>query len=141
MSRLLLATALAVSVGAALPALAATETFHARLSTADEVPPKATPGAGTATATLDPASGKLDYEVTFSGLTGPATMAHIHGPAAPGANAGVVVPLGAGPVASPTKGSATLTPAQVADLEAGKYYVNVHTAANPGGEVRGQLTK
>jgi hypothetical protein len=67
-------------------------------------------------------------------------MAHIHGPAAVGANAGVVVPFKA-PVTSPITGTATLTDAQMADLEAGKYYANVHTAANPGGEIRGQLMK
>jgi hypothetical protein len=56
----------------------------------------------------------------------------------PGDNAGVVVPL-SGSLASPIKGTATLTAAQVADLKAGKWYVNVHTAANPGGEIRGQV--
>jgi hypothetical protein len=55
-----------------------------------------------------------------------------------GANAGVVVPI-TGPLVSPIKGSAVLTAAQAADLMAGKWYVNVHTAANPGGEVRGQV--
>jgi hypothetical protein len=81
----------------------------------------------------------LTYKVTYSGLTGPATMGHIHGPALPGANAGVVVPF-ANP-ASPVSGTATLTAAQIADLTAGKYYANIHTAANPGGEIRGQITK
>jgi hypothetical protein len=64
--------------------------------------------------------------------------AHIHGPADPGKNAGVVVPL-TGSLKSPIKGSKVLTSAEVADLEAGKYYVNIHTAANKGGEIRGQL--
>jgi hypothetical protein len=64
-------------------------------------------------------------------------MAHFHGPAAAGANAGVVLPF-ANP-ASPIEGQATLTPAQAADLSAGKWYANVHTAANPGGEIRGQM--
>ncbi len=63
--------------------------------------------------------------------------AHIHGPADPGQNAGVTVPFKV--TASPIKGSKVLTPAQVADLEAGKDYVNIHTAANKGGEIRGQL--
>jgi len=40
---------------------------------------------------------------------------------------------------SPASGKATLTAPQIADLEAGKWYVNVHTAANPGGEIRGQV--
>ncbi len=71
-------------------------------------------------------------------MTGPVTAGHFHGPAAAGANAGVVVPF-AGSLASPITGSATLTDAQIADLKAGKWYVNLHTAANPGGEIRGQV--
>ena len=65
-------------------------------------------------------------------------MAHFHGPADKGVNAGVVVPF-APPITSPYHGTATLTDAQIQDLEAGKWYVNVHTAANPGGEIRGQV--
>ena len=75
-----------------------------------------------------------------AGLSGPATAAHFHGPAEAGKNAGVEVPIpNAG--TSPVEGSATLTEAQAADLTGGKLYVNVHTAANPGGEIRGQVTK
>ena len=114
--------------------------FHAAMSTAMEVPPKTTGGKGTADATLDTATKKLTYDVTYSGLTGPATAAHLHGPAEPGANAGVLVPFSP-PLTSPIHGTATLTDAQVTDLMAGKVYANVHTAANPGGEIRGQLTK
>jgi hypothetical protein len=80
----------------------------------------------------------LTWSVEYSGLSGPATAAHIHGPADPGADAGVVVPFN-GNLASPIKGSATLTDTQIAQLEAGKWYVNIHTAANKGGEIRGQL--
>ncbi len=120
-------------------AQAAQEQFKATLTTASEVPPKTTDGKGAATATLDTATKKLTYNVTYSGLTGPATAAHIHGPAAVGKNAGVLVPLT--PVATPIAGTVTLTDAQIADLEAGNTYINVHTAANPGGEIRGQLTK
>jgi hypothetical protein len=64
----------------------------------------------------------------------------LHGPADPGQNADVAVPF-EGELASPIKGSATLTDAQAADLQAGKYYVNIHTEANKGGEIRGQVTK
>jgi len=95
-------------------------------------------GSGMGEFTFDPASKTLTYNVTFSGLTGPATAAHIHGPADPGANAGPVVPLAG--TTSPMTGTATLTDAQAAELAAGKYYVNVHTAANRGGEIRGQIT-
>jgi hypothetical protein len=71
-------------------------------------------------------------------MTGPVTAGHFHGPAPAGSNAGVVVPF-AGPLASPIIGSATLTPAQVDQLKSGLWYINLHTAANPGGEIRGQV--
>lgn len=117
-----------------LPALAQTK-YQAQLSGTQEVPPKQSGGTGTAMATLD--GDKLTYEVTYSGLSGPATAAHIHGPAEAGANAGVLIPF-ANP-ASPIKGTATLTAQQLTDLKAGKEYVNVHTQQNPAGEIRGQL--
>ena len=140
MARMALVAALLTGVALSSGAWADTITFHAKMDAASEVPPKTSSGTGTATVTLDTAAKTITYNVTYSGLTGPATMAHIHGPAAPGANAGVVVPFKA-PVTSPITGTATLPDAQIADLEAGKYYTNVHTAANPGGEIRGQLTK
>ncbi len=112
--------------------------FGASLNGASEVPPKGIKGTGELKATLDTATKTLNWTLTWSGLSGPATMAHFHGPAAAGANAGVAVPIKG--TTSPDKGSATLTDAQIADLEAGKWYVNVHTKANPGGEIRGQVT-
>ena len=136
-------TAAAALFAPALFAVAAhadTVKFHATMDGKSEVPPKTTDGKGTADATLDTASKVLTYDVTYSGLSGPATMAHIHGPAAEGANAPVVIPFAA-PVTSPMHGTATLTDAQVTELTGGRMYVNVHTAANPGGEIRGQLTK
>ena len=95
-------------------------------------------GKGTGTFTYDPATHTLTYNVSYEGLTGPAVAAHIHGPADPGANGPPVVPFAN--AASPITGTATLTDAQAAELAAGKYYVNVHTAANKGGEIRGQIT-
>jgi CHRD domain len=115
--------------------------FKADLSGASEVPPVTTAGKGTATAALDTATKTLTWTVSYSGLSGTATAGHIHGPAAPGANAGVLVPLFSGNVANPIKGSATLTDAQVSDLEAGRTYVNLHTDANKPGEIRGQLVR
>ena len=97
-------------------------------------------GKGAATASLDTNTKTLTWTVDYSGLSGPATAAHIHGPADPGANAGIVVPF-TGNVASPIKGSATLTDAQIAQLGAGKWYVNIHTEANKPGEIRGQLVR
>jgi len=110
--------------------------MSATLTAAAEVPPKASSGTGSAKINLS--GNTLTWTVTYSGMTGPVTAGHFHGPAAAGANAGVVVPF-AGSLASPITGSATLTDAQIADLKAGKWYVNLHTAANPGGEIRGQV--
>ena len=91
--------------------------------------------------TLDTVSKKLSYTVTFDGLTGPAAAAHFHGPADKSAVAGVAVPIGGANPVSPVVGSATLTDAQIKDLTSGKWYVNVHTAANKPGEIRGQVMK
>jgi hypothetical protein len=103
-------------------------------------PGVASSGKGTATASLDTNTNTLTWTVDYSGLSGPATAAHIHGPADPGANAGIVVPF-TGNLASPIKGSTKLTDAQIAQLEAGKWYVNIHTEANKPGEIRGQLVR
>ncbi|NUZ05493.1 CHRD domain-containing protein [Schlegelella sp. ID0723] len=112
-------------------------TLAAQLSGTSEVPPVKTGGAGFLTATYEHNTRTLTWAATYSGLSGPATAAHFHGPAEPGQNAGVVVPFPS--AASPIQGTATLTPAQEADLLAGRWYVNVHTAQNPGGEIRGQV--
>jgi len=120
-------------------AQAATEAFKGTLSGAAEVPPVTSKGAGTAVVNFDTATKQITYNITYTGLTEAATAAHIHCGAAAGANAGVAVKFDN--PASPITGSATLTDAQVADLEAGKCYVNVHTATNKGGEIRAQLAK
>ena len=96
-------------------------------------------GTGSVTATYDTDSKKLTWKGSYSGLTGPATAAHFHGPAPAGKNAGVMVPIS--PHDRPFEGSATLNDAQAKALMDGDMYVNVHTAANKGGEIRGQLTK
>jgi chitodextrinase len=114
--------------------------MKADLKASTEVPANDSKGTGSAAVTFDTAAKKLSWTVNYSGLTGPATAAHFHGPAEPGKNAGVAVPI-PNQATSPVTGSATLTDAQAADLMGGKYYVNIHTAANPGGEIRGQVTK
>lgn len=119
---------------------AATVKLAADLQASSEVPAKTGQGHGTVTATLDTDSNVLEYHVTYEALSGPAVAAHFHGPAAPGANAGPQVPVPK-PLATPIDGKATLTPAQTKDLLAGQWYFNVHTAQNPGGEIRGQVTK
>ena len=110
-----------------------------QMRAANEVPPNASQGTGSVDAMLNKDTNLLRWKVTYSGLSGPATAAHFHGPAAAGANAGVVLGW-TNPISSPMEGSATLTPAQAADLMAGRWYANIHTAANPGGELRGQMT-
>jgi CHRD domain-containing protein len=125
---------------AATSALADTVKYKADLSGTSEVPPTTSAGKGTLDATYDTASKQLSYTVNYSGLTGPATAAHFHGPAAPGANSGVAVPV-QGALVSPIKGTATLTDAQATDLQDGKFYFNIHTDANKPGEIRGQVVK
>jgi hypothetical protein len=138
-NKTMLATlALGAAVAFAGPAFA--DKMKATLDSKSQVPPNSSAGKGTAEIDFDAASKKLSWKLTYSGLSGPATAAHFHGPAEAGKNAGVAVPI-ANPGTSPVEGSATLTDAQAADLVAGKYYVNIHTAANPGGEIRGQVTK
>ena len=111
--------------------------LRASLDAKQEVPPNGSTASGTMEGRFDKTTSMLTWKITYSGLTGPATAGHFHGPAPQGQNAGVVVPFNN--PSSPIEGSLTLTPGQVADLMAGKWYVNIHTAANPAGEIRGQV--
>jgi hypothetical protein len=115
-----------------------TSTLTARLSGAGEVPPTIGNGSGELQATLDKQTRVLTWSLAVAGLSGPVTAAHFHGPAVSGENAGVAVPMAVG-LKSPDNGAVTLSTAQMEDLLAGKWYVNVHTATNPNGEVRGQV--
>ena len=121
-------------------AFAATLSFKADLKGAGEVPATTSQGSGMVVASYDTVSKKLSYTVTYQGLSGPATAAHFHGPADAKTNAGVVVPV-KDMTANTLRGEATLTDAQAADLMAGKWYFNIHTAANKAGEIRGQVMK
>jgi CHRD domain len=135
--RALLATALsAVFVSAAS---AATVTYTARLTGHSEVPKTDSKGTGKFDATFDTQTKALNYTLTFDGLSGPATAAHIHGPATRKESAGVVAPLGDKSPTSPVTGTVTLTDDQAKMLGSAKMYVNVHTAANASGEIRGQI--
>lgn len=133
--------ALAVVLAAvALAAAAASIKLKATLNSGQEVPKqavKAPDGNGTFTATLS--GSKLSWTLVFGKLSGKAQAAHIHLGRA-GKAGGVVVPL-CGPCKSGVSGTATLTSAQQGAILGGGTYVNVHTAKNPNGEIRGQITK
>ena len=112
--------------------------LSAQLNGAGEVPAVVSDASGTLEASFAPATQVLSWTLNYSGLSGPLTGVHFHGPAMAGQNAGVVLPIG-GPMNSPMTGSVTLNAAQVAEMSAGSWYVNLHTAAHPDGEIRGQL--
>jgi hypothetical protein len=114
--------------------------FQAKLDGASETPPKATSGHGAAEVTLDTTARTLSWTIDYAGLSGPATMAHFHGPAASGVAAGVVFPI-SGSLDSPLTGTAALNDGQIGDLRAGLWYINIHTAKYPAGEIRGQVVK
>jgi CHRD domain len=117
------------------------ESFKVELTGAQSVPAVDTSGSGTAELTYDPATRVVTWNIAYSGLSGPATMAHFHGPAKAGQNAPVVVWLSkqGSSAANPLTGSATLTPEQAKEFSDGEWYINVHTQAHPAGEIRGQV--
>jgi CHRD domain len=145
--------AAALAVPMVVSAQAGTTTWRATLSGANEVPANASTATGTFTATLDESAGTLAWTLSVPAITN-TTAAHIHAGAA-GANGGIVVNLFAAPAGAPAStitasGTArsadtigTLAgnfPGLVTALKAGTLYVNVHTSANPGGEIRAQIT-
>jgi uncharacterized protein (TIGR03118 family) len=105
---------------------------------AQEVPPVTTPATATGSLTL--VGSQLYYDISYSGLVGSATAAHIHGPADPTLPAGIIIPL-----KTPTgtsgniSGSVSLTPTNMAYLLAGLTYINIHSISNASGEIRGQI--
>ena len=112
--------------------------FKAVLSGASEVPSNASAATGTATITFNTTTKIITVVVNFSGIT--ATASHIH-QAAIGSNGSVVFPFIA-PITSPINyTSGALDASQESILNANGYYVNVHSAAYPGGEIRGQIIK
>ncbi len=130
------------AAGFAATASAATLKYQATLTGSAEVPPTNSKGEGTARATLNTETHQLTYDVSWHGLASSATMAHFHGPAPVGKNAGIQVWLsqkGKQPT-SPLHGTVTLSPEQQQQLTSGMWYVNIHTTNHPGGAIRGQMT-
>jgi len=142
-----------LAVASHAPANAATLTFTATLSGANEVPANASPALGFITAVLDDVANTLNVSETFSGLTAPASAAHIHCCVPPGTNAPVVLPFLSteGFPVGATSGSfvhsfnlatdliGITVSAFITGLETGQAYANIHNANFPGGEIRGQL--
>ena len=99
------------------------------------------PGTGFASMTFDTITNLFSWNISWANLTAPVTVAHFHGPATPHQNAGVVVDFGAiSGLTSPSIGSTIITDVQENDLLSNLWYINIHTTANPGGEIRGQVT-
>jgi len=113
--------------------------ISATMNGAQESPAVTTNGAGTVTGTYDKSTKTLTYNVTWTNLSGNATIAHFHGPAATGTNAGIVIPFTFTAGATSATGTTTLTAQQESDLLDGLWYANVHTQAHGGGEIRGQV--
>ncbi|MBC9908997.1 CHRD domain-containing protein [Chitinophaga varians] len=118
-----------------------TYTISASLTGGQETPPNASTGTGTLTGTYDPATYKLTYKITWNMISGAPTGMHFHGPAAAGVAAPVVVGITGFPTDSTgsVSGSVVITAGQAGDLLSGNWYVNIHTAKFPNGEIRGQV--
>ena len=115
-------------------------TYSVILNAAFEVPANPSTATGSATLTVDPATGSVAVTGSYTGLSSMATAAHLHGPAPTTANAPVIVPLDvSGGLSGTIAGGGTLSPAQVTDLQAGQVYINVHSTIYPDGEIRAQV--
>ena len=138
MNHCLTALVLSASLGATTLANAATFDF---VATIDGAQAGTTSSAtGSATMTYDDATGEFSWDIAWTPLEGNITVAHFHGPAEPGVNAGVQVNFGSiSGLTSPSIGSATIDAGQAADLLAGLWYINIHSDIEPGGEIRGQV--
>jgi CHRD domain len=131
-------TALILSAVAAGGTHATKMNFTAVLNAGQEIPHPAGPMAGASGKFTASVSGtKITWKLTFNHLTGAASAAHIHA-GKKGVAGAVIVPL-CGPCKTGASGTGTLTSAQLTAMKAGTTYVNVHTAKNPNGEIRGQV--
>ena len=140
---LALALVSALTLAALGTASAATFSYVANLAGTNEVGPNVSPGTGTAFITYDDVSGAITTAITFSGLVGPTTASHFHGPATTLTNAPVIhgfasTPLGV-MAGSYNDVWAAPTSAQIGWLQTQQLYVNIHSQVYPGGEIRGQV--
>jgi uncharacterized delta-60 repeat protein len=110
--------------------------FAAHLDSSQEAPANTSTATGLGNVTLNAAENQITVNMTFTGLSSAQSAAHIHGPAHVGANAPVLFNLGTGTI---TNATFAVTPAQVAQMRAGLFYFNIHTANFPNGEIRGQI--
>lgn len=148
MKRRAILAALCVAGFAAAQSFGAIHQFQANMDGLEEVPVNASLGTGILDCTLDDTNGFVQVTAgSYANLLAPSSNGHIHGPALPGVNAGVVLPLTGpyGVFSGPLSGSGTLTRAGFTTQQlinamlAGEMYVNVHSTQFPGGEIRGQL--
>ncbi len=129
-----------VGIFLALPTTGRAEIFTAYLTGAQEVPAAATTATGYARIVVDESTMMLNFTVVYNGLSSAQMAAHIHAPAAIGANIGVAIDFGTvGGTSGTITGTRPITPTQLSQLRAHLGYVNVHSGNFPGGEIRGQL--
>jgi hypothetical protein len=136
-----LIASLLLGVATAIPAAATIITLKSTMDGAQANAGAGTgsPGTGSATMFFNDVTNDFSWNISWSNLQAPVTVAHFHGPASPNQNAGVQVNfLGIAP-GNPSIGATTINNTQAADLLAGLWYINIHTNAFPGGEIRGQV--
>lgn len=110
------------------------------LNSAQEVLTGSSLATGSAFGTLDDVSGLLSWNISWAGLSGPASAMHFHGPAGPGVNTGVQVNIGSiSGLSSASIGSTSIDVTQTANFLDDLWYINIHTVSFPGGEIRGQV--
>ncbi|NND60640.1 MAG: VPLPA-CTERM sorting domain-containing protein [Gammaproteobacteria bacterium] len=138
MKKTITAVAAVFLLAAAVPATAAVHNLQANIDgTQSGTGSSAT---GFATMSYDDVSGQFDWNIQWSGLQGNISVAHFHGPALPGQNAGVTVNFGSiSGLSSPSIGSTVISALQGSDLLGGLWYINIHSDLFPGGEIRGQV--
>ena len=140
--RIVLALAALACVAWTGTATAAPAKIKVQLTGAEQSPPVTTKGKGTAYLTWDASTRVVTWHINYSGLSSDATMSHFHN-GANGAKCGgpvvIWITKKGSPVKSPITGKATLTPEQAQQLEAGDWYINVHSTSHPAGEICGQV--